>query len=116
MRLATFKAGGTFSYAGQVSNLDPAIDWGAKSTAKPAQDIPSHDWPPLNVAFAKAADWITTHKYDIALFASTTDTREWWRTAQMAFDILLFNTADPDPVLITETVYIPISKSITPPP
>lgn len=116
MRLAAFKAGGTFSYAGQVTGLDPTITWDAKSSAKAALDICGWSWPALTVSLVPASDYITTHKYDISLYATAAETREWWRTTQMAFDILFFNADDPDPVLITETVYIPILQPITPAP
>lgn len=115
LALAAFKAGGTFSYAGQVTGLDPAIEWGAKSSAVAIQAI-CHDWPALDVTFAKASDWNTTHKYDLALFASAEDTREWRLTTIMAFDILFFDNANPDPVIITATVQIPILQPITPAP
>lgn len=115
MQIPPFKASATFAYAGQVTGLDPSIAWGAASQISPQQALcpPQSGWPPLHVTFAPANDYDTSHKYNIALEATSEETAAWGMNEAVIFDIMFFDVDNPDPVLLTRTLRIPILQPVT---
>jgi hypothetical protein len=112
-----FKAGSTFAYGGVVSNLDPSISWAASAQVNSART--GADLGSLTVNLAQAADFSTSHNWNISLFATAEQTAAWLAATkatdgQVLFDIKFFDTAQPDPVIHSETVFLHLHAPVTP--
>lgn len=118
MQTIDFKASGTFAYAGTVTDLDPATAWGAACAVQNV-NTKAQIGDLLEVTLTKAPDWATSGNWLIAIFAGAAVTATWLTASKntrglLQFDIKFFDTANPDPVLRTDTVQIDLEAPITP--
>ena len=117
MAIHKIKAGGTFSKAGIVKKLDPSVAWGA------ACSLVDRDTRLTKIAatvtFAKATDWTTSGNWNISVYLpqATTLTMGPLTADQVSrvweMDVKFFDTANPDPVIFTETIQLAAERTVS---
>ena len=109
------KAGGTFSYLGTITPLDPVVSWGIASAVK----LKLTDTAVLDTLTASIEAASTPGLFNFRLYATEAQVSSWYAASLLnrgllVCDIKFFNTAAPDPVARTETFQISIVGSVTP--
>lgn len=105
LRFANFKAGSTLSYAGTCRL--PAGDWVATCQVRSAEE-PYALVGTVTVTLGALSGLDTP----IALFASATQTQS-WPEGTHELDIRYAEVGEPDAVIHTSTILLPVGRSIT---
>jgi hypothetical protein len=112
----TVKAGETISLGGVLSGLDGATVWGIASSMRERDN--EANVAALEASLTPTTDFATSGNYAVFLYGSSAVTAPLAPAATQnervwLMDIRIFDIANPDPVLFSDTIVVRIQRAIS---